>query len=256
MVILEIVMILIGLGAVIMSYRITEEKQGEKKDNSEEKTFTEDFPEEDAIREKLDDYKEDMLASASEELSRMSNDKLMGMNEYSEEVLKRMAKNHEEVVFLYDMLKEKEEDIKDLVHHVDSVKALIHDETAKEYQKMMDALNLLQESRITLETEAAAGKSNNKNQNTVETDLSSTQAEKLAMGMELTGQTMKEKAALQEAQDKRESSPASEQLMDEENHNTEIIHLYKEGHSILEISKMLSLGQGEVKFVIDLYENC
>lgn len=255
MVILEIVMILIGLGAVIMSYRITGEKQEDKKDNSEENPFTEDFPKEDAIREKLNDYKEDMLASASEELSRMSNDKLMGMNEYSEEVLKRMAKNHEEVVFLYDMLKEKEEDIKDLVHHVDSVKALIHDETAKEYQKMMDALNLLQESRITLETGAAIGKTNNKNQNTVKTDLSSTQAEKLAMGMEQTDQTIKGKAAPQEAQKKKEASTTSEQLMDEENHNTEIIHLYKEGHSILEISKMLSLGQGEVKFVIDLYEN-
>ena len=42
---------------------------------------------------------------------------------------------------------------------------------------------------------------------------------------------------------------------DSDNHNTEIIHLYKKGYSVLEISKMLSLGQGEVKFVIDLYEN-
>ena len=38
-----------------------------------------------------------------------------------------------------------------------------------------------------------------------------------------------------------------------ENHNDEIVSLYKKGRSILEISKMLSLGQGEVKFVIDLY---
>ena len=46
--------------------------------------------------------------------------------------------------------------------------------------------------------------------------------------------------------------PLSEQE-EVENHNDEILSLYKKGRSILEISKMLSLGQGEVKFVIDLY---
>ena len=35
--------------------------------------------------------------------------------------------------------------------------------------------------------------------------------------------------------------------------NSEIIALYKKGISILEISKMLSIGQGEVKLVVDLY---
>ena len=47
-------------------------------------------------------------------------------------------------------------------------------------------------------------------------------------------------------------TPMSEQEQ-MENHNDEIISLYKKGRSVLEISKMLSLGQGEVKFVIDLY---
>ena len=37
------------------------------------------------------------------------------------------------------------------------------------------------------------------------------------------------------------------------NSNSEIIALYKKGISILEISKMLSIGQGEVKLVVDLY---
>ena len=37
------------------------------------------------------------------------------------------------------------------------------------------------------------------------------------------------------------------------NSNSEIIALYKKGISILEISKMLLIGQGEVKLVVDLY---
>ena len=30
--------------------------------------------------------------------------------------------------------------------------------------------------------------------------------------------------------------------------------LYKEGNSVFDISKLLSIGQGEVKLVIDLYK--
>ncbi len=252
MVILEIIMIVIGLGAVVMSYRITDQKKDHTENISEgEKAFPDSPAEIQKAEEELDHYKEDVISSAEEELSRLSNDKLMGMNEYSEEVLNRMAKNHEEVVFLYDMLKEKEEDIKDLVHHVDSVKAMIHDETAKEYQKMMDALKLLQESRIAIE-DGVTGKEEPQQESISmeEGHLKSTQAEKLASNLE------------QQDQQKRSEVRKKEQSLDEtsleennDNHNTEIIHLYKEGYSVLEISKMLSLGQGEVKFVIDLYEN-
>ena len=107
MVILEAVMIVIGLGAIIMSYRITDQKKDHTENISEgEKAFPDSPAEIQKAEEELDHYKEDVISSAEEELSRLSNDKLMGMNEYSEEVLNRMAKNHEEVVFLYDMLKE------------------------------------------------------------------------------------------------------------------------------------------------------
>lgn len=252
MVILEIIMIVIGLGAVVMSYRITDQK----KDHTEnipdgEQAFADSAAEVKKVEEELEHYKEDVVSSAEEELSRLSNDKLMGMNEYSEEVLNRMAKNHEEVVFLYDMLKEKEEDIKDLVHHVDSVKAMIHDETAKEYQKMMDALKLLQESRIAIENGVAENKEPQRESIPVEEGhLKSTQAEKLASDLEQKEQQNRSAA-------KEKEQPFVEPSLEEnnDNHNTEIIHLYKEGYSVLEISKMLSLGQGEVKFVIDLYEN-
>ena len=37
------------------------------------------------------------------------------------------------------------------------------------------------------------------------------------------------------------------------NRNDEIIALHKSGKSIMEISKLLGMGQGEVKLIIDLY---
>ena len=47
---------------------------------------------------------------------------------------------------------------------------------------------------------------------------------------------------------------AIEAGIDHVDHSDEIISLYKKGRSVLEISKMLDIGQGEVKFVIDMYK--
>jgi DNA-binding NarL/FixJ family response regulator len=38
------------------------------------------------------------------------------------------------------------------------------------------------------------------------------------------------------------------------NNNQQILELYSQGKSVLEISKLLDLGQGEVKLVIDLFK--
>lgn len=38
------------------------------------------------------------------------------------------------------------------------------------------------------------------------------------------------------------------------NHTHEILKLYKSGKSNVEIAKLLSLGTGEVKLIIDLYK--
>lgn len=244
----ELIMIAIGLGAVILSFRVSNEPDTADTAIAASAGAKEDSKQ---VKEEMEQYKEEVLTSASEELSRLSNDKLLGMNEYSEEVLARMTKNHEEVVFLYDMLKEKEEDVKDLVHHVDSVKAQIHNETAQEYQKMMDALKKLQGSRIAVEAEAtqtedtdrqpdeAPKKKKNKN-------LKSTQAQKLTKDLE-----KKSKAAREIVEEDDSEDVASD---NSNNHNAEIIKLYKEGNSVFDISKLLSIGQGEVKLVIDLYK--
>lgn len=227
----ELIMIAIGLGAVIFSFRVS----GEPSETNADSTPV-----------RSEDSKQ-----VREELSRISNDKLLGMNEYSEEVLARMTKNHEEVVFLYDMLKEKEEDVKDLVHHVDSVKAQIHNETAQEYQKMMDALKKLQGSRIAVEAEASQPEDTNRQPDEAQKkkknkNLKSTQAQKLTKDLEKKSRAARETVEEDDSEDVASENP--------NNHNAEIIKLYKEGNSVFDISKLLSIGQGEVKLVIDLYK--
>lgn len=261
MLVLEIVLVLIGLIAVGISFKLSDYNGGAAgKMLSDMHTIEEIEEEWERLHGELESYKEEILQSASDELSRLSNDKLLGMDEYSGQVLERMNKNHEEVVFLYDMLKEKETEIKDLVHHVDSVKAQIHDETAQEYQKMMEALKLLQDRRLSIlpsdddisekvrQRPVASGAGDMAGQGKM--PIEATQAKHLA-------ESARDLSAPKERQ--TASPPAKKTNMTGKkqtaNHNQEIIALYKKGHSILEISKLLSLGQGEVKFVIDLFEN-
>jgi hypothetical protein len=245
MIVLEIILIVIGLLAVGMSFRLFDYSEEGGYDN-----IPLDEQEEESIRLQLDEFEEQLQAIAdeqieqvSEKLSGISNDKLLGMDEYSSQVLERINKNHEEVVFLYNMLGEKEEEIKSLVHHVDSVKAQIHDETALEYQKIMDILKQLKEK-----TDAFAEASREKEERVI-SSLENTQAQRLVK----TAEEMKQEPEEIVEEPERDDEAKSHDEYD--NHNQEIISLYQQGHSVLEISKMLSLGQGEVKFVIDLYED-
>ena len=109
MIVIEIIMILIGLGAVIASVKaeIDSEQIDEK------------------IREAVKKTEEEILNKADEKFSQISNDKIMGFNEYSNEIFDKIEKNHEETVFLYNMLTEKEKEIQNLIHSVMRQRKLI-----------------------------------------------------------------------------------------------------------------------------------
>lgn len=226
MIVIEIILVVIGIAAVVCSYKISDSKADHqmivKEDDGEgEEKSLEQW--EDEIQDMVQEKSQEMLQEASEALSRLSNEKIMGMDEYSSQVLERMNKNHEEVVFLYNMLNEKEEEMKELVHHIDSVKAHAHDEMAAEYQSLMESISQLREREQLLENYAKQQE---------ETKKPAEQASNL----------------LEKTEEKKDEEV-------EAVYDRDIISLYKKGNSILDISRMLSLGQGEVKLVIDLYEN-
>ena len=55
-------------------------------------------------------------------LDKISNTKILEMNEYAESVLGEINRNHNETVFLYDMLNEKAKEIKTTVKDVNNAK--------------------------------------------------------------------------------------------------------------------------------------
>ena len=76
------------------------------------------------VQDKVEETSEDVVEKAERSLERLTNEKIMAVNEYSDTVLQEIHKNHEEAMFLYDMLNNKHANIKDTVSKVDkAVKA-------------------------------------------------------------------------------------------------------------------------------------
>ena len=76
-----------------------------------------------AVRDRLSEISEEelkeKLGQSERTMERISNEKIMAVNEYSDTVLAEIHKNHEEVVFLYDILKNKKQALSESYGKVD-----------------------------------------------------------------------------------------------------------------------------------------
>ena len=172
------------------------------------------------MQDKMEETSEDAIEKAERALERLTNEKIMAVNEYSDTVLQEIHKNHEEAMFLYDMLNSKYAYIKDTVSKMDkAVKA---------------AENKTLENK-TAENKAAADKT------------AGTVAE------EKTADASQTETLIQP-----ENSPEigfmGETVQEGQNNNEKILEMHKQGKSTVAIAKELGLGVGEVKLVIDLYK--
>lgn len=218
---LEIVMLIIGIMIIIFSCVLVSRpniKEGMTLDGSSLKeTFT---------QEELNDFKEkqnELLASISDEaisktddyLSKISNEKIMAVSEYSDQILEKISRNHEEVVFLYNMLNNKEKELKEI---------------SKEIDLQIKAKELSKDQKDTK----------------VENDTVKPKPR------QINGQlkNIKLQTALNEELEPINTNPQPMSI-----NNTEILKLFKQGNSVLDIARQLGIGQGEVKLVIDLFSD-
>ena len=274
MAILEAIMVIIGLGAVFLSFKATD---GNSTDTSTSNASGEELKNvTDKAKEALDKFDGDIEAKAEEvlnntdnKLGTILNEKIMGLSEYSDQILDKMEKNHSETVFLYDMLNEKEKEIKELVHDIDVLKADIRDELAKEYQEHRKRLEEADSTAQPLYGISANPSTTGTDDTVQESIISMPGLEAEEYGNDVNSSIYDVEIARIEEQEIREKSlrrlygnmgisdteaAVIEAGIDHVDHSDEIISLYKKGRSVLEISKMLDIGQGEVKFVIDMFK--
>ena len=177
------------------------------------------------MQDKMEETSEDAIEKAERSLERLTNEKIMAVNEYSDTVLQEIHKNHEEVMFLYDMLNSKHANIKDTVSKMDKAVKAAENKTVE---------NKTAENK-TAENKAAADKT------------AGTMAE------EKTADTSQTESLIQP-----ENSPEigfmGETVQEGQNNNEKILEMHRQGKSTVAIAKELGLGVGEVKLVIDLYK--
>ena len=147
------------------------------------------------------------IEETRENLRRLSNETIMSVHDFSEQVLAKIEQNHEEVVFLYSMLTTKEEDYKKLYNKMEALKS-----------------------------------------DSIVTSMDKKECE------QLTTTDKGNKVESVETLEKVEGSIHELTTEDATQNKTQaILQLYHQNYSVLDISKRLGIGQGEVQLVIGVY---
>lgn len=228
---MEIVLLILGVVVFVASFIIPESKKdiGEKSlELGEEKVKEIIDSQMKEAKIQLQDVVDETLSYAVEKsersLERVSNEKITAVSEFSETVLGDIHKSHQEVMFLYDMLHDKQKNLFETAKEVDKTSA-----KAKETKNELEtAAKLIQEELIT------------------ETVIKEKSFETISFEQVQT----EEKRVIEPIAVTEEESVGD----DTANNNELILKMHKQGKSNVAIAKELGLGVGEVNLVIDLFE--
>lgn len=117
--VMEIVLLIVGIALLITGFIMPVKCEPQIKVNKElAKAEIKELVDEEMkeIKQQVDETVEEAVVYAMEKtersLERISNEKIMAVNEYSDTVLAEIHKNHQEVMFLYDMLNDKHANLK------------------------------------------------------------------------------------------------------------------------------------------------
>lgn len=251
---LEIVLLVAGFFCLCISFYVAQKKTPEQQEEDVQAAALWSEKEEQMIRERvneiLSDRQNEMVDATEEQMNRLCNDKIMAVDEFSRQILEKIESNHQEVVFMYNMLNEKQKEIKDIM----AVSAVQKAEEAKE--KAEPAKEKTRQAKPVKKqktTEPVKSRSVPQKEAVRQpAPAPKTALEQLAPNEDLT---MESKAVkkLQEHKPAATSGRKQAEISVPGNVNLQIQKMHNEGKSVLEISKELNIGQGEVKLVIALY---
>ncbi|WP_066720264.1 DUF6115 domain-containing protein [Clostridium sp. Marseille-P299] len=223
----QIVLLILGLVIVIISFFVVDRNEEHSSDIPLRNLHSNEITEDDirGMKSQIQSISEEEIAKSLEltkdELSKLSNETIMSVHEYSDQVLAKIDHNNEEVVFLYNMLTTKEEELKQLFTKIDSAR--------RESKEYLERLEELKNNGVMNEVSKKVDQIdiNEKNNNSLD---------------------MKELWTEFDIEDDDVSLDETIQ-----NRNEAILKLHRQKKSVLEISRQLGIGQGEVKLVIGLY---
>lgn len=278
----EVVLLLCGIICVAVSFIMGDSQKKNTDDKDYDANLTEEQKED--IRRQVTDIIDEEMLNASEKtevsLDKISNTKILEMNEYADNILGEINRNHNEAVFLYDMLNDKAKEVKSTVKDVNVTK--------KQVEKIQ--AEVTSAAANPEEDNAYADKSGDKSQHRSEHEFRSMTPEivreidmpvtseyddsqendsygtggadindgmdmvspqELMAVSQMLGQDMQQNIQTVSAQDNGMHDNGTHGL----NRNDEILSMYESGMDSRQIAKELNLGIGEVRLVIDLYKS-
>lgn len=295
---LEVVLVLIGVGAYAASFVLPERKKAEEQPGIDQEEIKK------LIRDQMPVVKKEIEAEAEEqaeetvdkierELEKLSNEKIMAVNEYSDSVMEEIQKNHTEVMFLYDMLNEKEQDVKEALKTIHQAKT----ESQNFFEKTVSIVDKVDQEfdRIDQELKEFQERASNTIEG-VQAQIDEVMKEPLVIPEPIVVQAPKEEEDIEKmfvSNEEKEKEEFDKGLIDtlhtiipefisekqeennepgvlvergrkkqhfnflknsEDNKSEQVKKLYKEGLSEIEIAQKLSIGRGEVRLIIGLME--
>ncbi|WP_026515812.1 DUF6115 domain-containing protein [Butyrivibrio sp. MC2021] len=156
----EIVLIVAGFAAIIIGYILPAGKDLDEEDKLlmereiRELVRREVEDQKETIENMVDDTVDNSLDRTERAMERISNEKMSAIGEYSDTVINDIHKNHDEVMFMYDMLNDKHKNLTSVVTEVtkraDEAKQAVLDAeaTARDARQEADAFRAAREENV------------------------------------------------------------------------------------------------------------
>lgn len=278
----EVVLLLCGIICVAVSFIMGDSQKKNTDDKDYDANLTEEQKED--IRRQVTDIIDEEMLNASEKtevsLDKISNTKILEMNEYADNILGEINRNHNEAVFLYDMLNDKAKEVKSTVKDVNVTKKQVEkiqaevtsaaanpeDDSAyadksgdksqrrSEHEFRSMTPEIVREIDMPVTSEYDDSQEND-SYGTGGADINDgmdmVSPQELMAVSQMLGQDMQQNIQTVSAQDNGMHDNGTHGL----NRNDEILSMYESGMDSRQIAKELNLGIGEVRLVIDLYKS-
>ena len=289
-----IICLIIGVGCIGASFFIKEKadiNNHEKEKIVEEirgRALSEDSVKkvmarvEKGFSEKLSAISEDKLGGFADKMSEIANDKMLAINDMSGQLMEKIEQNHKEVIFLYDMLNEKSDYLKDFSAKIDGLRHELEreEERIKALNNDLDdkMIKVKEVRQTVIAKPVAPVEVKQEKSRRVPTGIE--QAKAAIKPAEVPAQAknlvkMKKEvedipsdindifdtderdifkdAEVPEITEEIDEIDLSPELTEELSTNDKILKMHSEGKSVMEISKELGMGQGEVQLILGLY---
>ena len=248
---IEIILLIVGMLFILGSFWVTERLSSDELEHISELSREEMSVlmqrELEGSKQKVTKLVEETIDATKDRteraLEQQTNEKIMAINEYSDTVIEKMNKTHNEIMFLYSMLNDKHTE---LTNFSSSLTQQLQDFKEQEEELTSNYLELLRQQTLqSVQAPQEQPPSNTAPQPKAQTEP--VEREQPAEPEPAVRETA-EAVVPSLPEPVKESEPAEPDIREE------IIRLYREGKDSVAIARRLGMGVGEVRLILGLYK--